>query len=120
MKQTSQPFNATLRHIGINGQNRVEAENIARLFSDLFGFAYKPGNSSVFAGSVVEVMNEPYLGRCGHIAFGVDSIEETEAYFTEMGHPFLLSTIKRDNNGRIKAVYLEGDFGGFAVHLLRN
>lgn len=120
MKPANQPFTATLRHIGINGQNRADAERIAKLFSDLFGFAYKPGNSSVFSGSVVEVMNEPHLGKCGHIAFGVDSIEETEAYFAEAGHPFLPSTIKRDSNGTIKAVYLEGDFGGFAVHLLRN
>lgn len=120
MKIMQQPFTVTLRHIGINGQNRADAERIAKLFSDVFGLAYKPGNSSVFAGGIVEVMNEPYLGRCGHIALGVDSIEETEAYFTQAGHPFQQSTAKRDGDGRIKAVYLEGDFGGFAVHLLRN
>lgn len=120
MKPENKPFTATLRHIGINGRNRAEAEAIAMLFSELFGLEYKPGNHSVFSGSAVEVMYEPYLGRLGHIAFGVDCIEDTEAYFAEAGHPFLPSTIKRDSGGRIKAVYLEGDFGGFAVHLLRN
>ena len=120
MNISNRPFTVTLRHIGINGQNQQDAEKTAKLFSDLFGLTYKSGNSSVFAGSIVEVMKEPYLGRCGHIALGVDSIEETENYFAEAGHPFLPETMKKDGEGRIKAVYLAGDFGGFAVHLLRN
>lgn len=120
MNTSNRPFTVTLRHIGINGQNQQDAEKTAKLFSDLFGLGYKSGNSSVFAGSIVEVMKQPYLGRCGHIALGVDSIEETEKYFSEAGYPFLPETMKKDSEGRMKAVYLAGDFGGFAVHLLRN
>lgn len=114
------PFQVTLRHIGINGSNPEEAESIAGLFSDVFGLTSRQGNSSFFAGALVEVMKEPYLGKHGHIAFGVDSIEETEEFFSSVGHPFLKPTIKRSTDGKIKTVYLDGDFGGFAVHLLRN
>lgn len=114
------PFEVTLRHIGINAKNEEEAMMIAELFSKTFGIECKPGNSSVFAGSIIEVMKKPFLGTNGHIALGVDSIEDTESYFSSIGHPFLQETLKRDNNGNIKAVYVDGDFGGFAVHLLRN
>ena len=77
-------------------------------------------NSSVFAGTQIEVMRTPFLGKNGHIGFGVPSIEDCEAYFTSVGHPYQMETAKRDAEGRLKAVYLEGDFGGFAVHLMRN
>lgn len=114
------PCKVTLRHIGINAMDSESAESIAMLFSNVFGLEYRPGNSSVFAGGIVEVTRRPFPGRNGHIALGVDSIEETEAYFSSIGHPFIESTIKRNSEGKINAVYVEGDFGGFAVHLLRN
>lgn len=109
----------TLKHIGINCADSVQAELVAKLFSDVLGLEYKPGKSSVFAGTEVEVMRQPYLGTHGHIAFGVASIEDCEAYFASVGHPYQMQTAKRDESGLLKAVYLEGEFGGFAVHLIR-
>lgn len=114
------PCKVTLRHVGINGESSENAEQIAALFSNVFGLEYRPGNSSVFAGNIIEVTRRPFPGKNGHIALGVDSIEEAEAYFSSIGHPFVESTIKRNSEGLINAVYVEGDFGGFAVHLLKN
>lgn len=51
-----------LRHVGINCDNEAEAEKTARIFCALFQLPYKPGNSSVFAGSVVECMKNPTRG----------------------------------------------------------
>lgn len=110
----------TLKHIGINAPDSAQAEALAQMFSETLGLEYKPGNSSVFAGTQIEVMRTPFLGKNGHIGFGVPSIEDCEAYFTSVGHPYQMETAKRDAEGRLKAVYLEGDFGGFAVHLMRN
>lgn len=58
----------SLAHIGINAENEADALKIAELFAALFSFEVKPGNSSVFAGTAVEVMKTPYLGANGHIA----------------------------------------------------
>ena len=46
-----------LAHIGINAENEEEAKKGAAMFETLFGFAAKEGNSSVFAGTAVELMN---------------------------------------------------------------
>lgn len=114
------PCEVTLKHIGINAGNSETAEQIAALFAAVFGLEYRPGNSSVFAGSIIEVTRRPFPGQNGHIALGVDAIEEVEEYFSSIGHPFVESTIKRNSAGQINAVYVDGDFGGFAVHLLKN
>ena len=57
----------SLAHIGINAENEADALKIAELFAALFGFEVKPGNSSVFAGTAVEVMKTPYLGANGQV-----------------------------------------------------
>lgn len=108
-----------LRHVGINCADADEAERTARLFCGVFGFAYKAGGSSNFAGSAVECMKKPYLGRCGHIAIGTNSVERAEYHLGLKGVEFDDATRKVDGAGRTKALYLKGDFGGFAVHLVR-
>jgi len=59
----------SLAHIGINCESDAATHDVAKQFAALFGFEYKPGNSSVFAGSVVEAMTPlPGRGKNGHIA----------------------------------------------------
>ena len=48
--------------MGLNCTDEAEAEKTAMAFSTLFGFAYKPGNSSIFAGSAVECMKDLAAG----------------------------------------------------------
>ena len=108
-----------LAHVGINGADGAEADKTARRFADMFGFAHKPGNSSVFAGSYVEVMNEPYLGAHGHIAIRTNYIGRAMNFLKDSGVKFKEGTEKYGANGKLAAVYLEGEVGGFAVHLLQ-
>ena len=108
-----------LRHVGINCDNEAEAEKTARIFCALFQLPYKPGNSSVFAGSVVECMKNPYPGKHGHIAIGTNSVERAIYHLERRGVAIDHATCKTDAKGRAKAVYLEGDFGGFAIHLVQ-
>ncbi|HAG64112.1 MAG TPA: 2-dehydro-3-deoxyphosphogluconate aldolase, partial [Ruthenibacterium lactatiformans] len=65
----------SLAHVGLNCANEGEAEQTAKTLCAFFGFEYKPGNSSIFAGSAVECMKAPYLGKNGHIAIGTNSLE---------------------------------------------
>jgi 2-dehydro-3-deoxyphosphogluconate aldolase/(4S)-4-hydroxy-2-oxoglutarate aldolase len=106
-----------LAHIGVNAGSEDEARDIAGLFALAFGFEPKDGSSSIFAGSAVEVMKKPYLGRNGHIAVKTNSLARARAYLAANGINCDDSTAKTDAKGKIAAVYLEKEFGGFAVHL---
>lgn len=108
-----------LAHVGINGENEEQAAQIAGLFSTLFGFDYKEGNSSIFAGKAVEVTKAPMRGKNGHIAIATNSINKAVAHMQALGIKFDMDGAKRDSGGKITAVYLEQEIGGFAVHLLQ-
>lgn len=108
-----------IAHVGINGKNEEEANAIGATFGKLFGFENKVGNSSVFAGKGIEVMKSPYLGKNGHIAIGTNHINRAVSYLESLGCEFDMSTAKYKANGKLNAVYLKGEFGGFAVHLVQ-
>ena len=108
-----------LKHVGINCADEAEAEKTAKTFCALFGLEYKPGNSSVFAGSAVECMKSPYLGKYGHIAIGTNSVDRDMYHLGLQGVTFNESTRKTDGKGKTKAIYLDGEVGGFAVHLVQ-
>ena len=107
-----------LRHVGINASSDEEANGVAGSFEKLFGFAKKDGNSSVFAGTAIEVMKAPYLGAHGHIAIGTNYIERAVYHMELQGFEFDMDTAKY-KNGKLIAVYLKGELGGFAVHLVQ-
>ena len=108
-----------LRHIGINAQNEDEASSIADSFESMFGFTKKVGGSSVFAGTAIEAMKKPYLGKNGHIAIGTNYMDRAIYHLEKQGVKFDMSTAKKDEKGKIKAVYLQDEIGGFAVHLVQ-
>lgn len=109
----------SLAHIGINAENEAEAMKTAELFAALFGFEVKPGNSSIFAGTAVEVMKTPYLGKNGHIAIGTPDVAAAQAELEARGFEFRPETAKRKADGTLNAVYLKDEIGGFAVHLVK-
>ena len=109
-----------LAHVGINGENEEEALKAANRFAFIFGMPAKPGNSSIFAGSAVEVMKTPYLGKMGHIAIRTNYIERAVNYLsTVLGVEFNEESAKTDAKGALKAIYLKEEIGGFAVHLVQ-
>ncbi len=107
-----------LAHVGINGANEEEALKIANRFAFLFGMPAKIGNSSIFAGTAVEVMKTPFKGVNGHIAIRTNYIERAVNYMTTvLGVEF--EEPKKDDKGKYKAIYLKEQIGGFAVHLVQ-
>lgn len=107
-----------LRHVGINCENEGEACSVAERFETIFGFTKKAGNSSVFAGTAVEAMKTPYLGKNGHIAIGTTDVAEAVKYLESQGVEFDMETAKYKNEKMI-AVYMKEEIGGFAVHLVQ-
>lgn len=107
-----------IKHVGINCGDEEEAMAVAKKFSVLFGWPVKDGNSSVFAGSAIEAMKAPYLGAKGHIAVGCNSVVRAQAYLESMGFEFNAESAK-EKNGKLIAIYLKDEIGGFAVHLVQ-
>ena len=91
---------------------------MANRFAFLFGLPAKVGNSSIFAGTAVEVMKTPFKGTNGHIAIRTNYIERAVNYMsTVLGVEF--EEPKQDDKGKYKAIYLKEEVGGFAVHLVQ-
>jgi 2-dehydro-3-deoxyphosphogluconate aldolase/(4S)-4-hydroxy-2-oxoglutarate aldolase len=107
-----------LAHIGINAASPEDSTALMEKLVKAFGFAAKPGNISNFAGSAIEVMKSKYLGDNGHIAIKTNNIGRAIVYLKKKGFEADMGTAKY-NGDKITAVYIKGDFGGFAVHLLQ-
>lgn len=107
-----------LVHIGINTPNDREAAALAELLSRMFNLTPRQGQKSQFAGSYFECMKTPFLGANGHIAMATEDLESAMEELKEKGFDFRMETAAYDDRG-IKNVYLDGEFGGFAIHILR-
>lgn len=107
-----------LAHVGINAADESDAEKTADAFDGLFGFTKKVGNSSVFAGTAVEVMKAGGRGANGHIGIATNSVLRAKNYLELMGFKFDESSAKFKGD-KLTAIYLADDVHGFAVHLVQ-
>jgi len=105
-------------HLGINEENKDNALNSANLLSHLFYFPVKEGASSVFAGPGFEVTKKKFLGEHGHIAIATKDIYRAITYLKMKGISVLPETAK-EKDGKLKAIYLDQEASGFAIHLLQ-
>ncbi len=106
-----------IRHVGINMDSEDEAVKVADAFAP-FGFAAKMGNSSIFAGTAVEVMKKGGRGTKGHIAIGTNYMDRAVYHLERMGVEIDHESAVKDDKG-LKAIYLKNEIGGFGVHLVR-
>ncbi len=107
-----------LRHIGINCESEGEAVDVAGFFDNNFGFATKVGNSSVFAGIEIEAMKSVGRGAKGHIAIGTNSVARAKNYLETVKGLKFVEESAGYKNGKLNAIYIDGEIGGFAVHLV--
>ena len=64
-------------------------------------------------------MKSPYLGAKGHIAYKTNYIERAVAYLRAKGVKINEESAKYNAKGKLIAIYLEEEIGGFAIHLLQ-
>jgi 2-dehydro-3-deoxyphosphogluconate aldolase/(4S)-4-hydroxy-2-oxoglutarate aldolase len=107
-----------LAHVGVNCGSAEEAERLAKTVSAFFGYAPRETSKSWFAGSAIEYMNKPGPGTKGHIGFKTNSVERAIYHLGRQGVEFDESSITYNEKGAPKFVYLKGEFGGFAIHLV--
>ena len=105
-------------HVGINCQDASQADKVCEKLYQAFGFETKAGNSSNFVTSSIEVIKSVFPGEHGHFAIRTNSIQAAVAELENRGFTTLPDTAKYKNN-RMMAIYLQDEFGGFAVHLLQ-
>ena len=108
----------SVEHIGVNTQSEDDAREIAKHFQELFGFSVKEGNSSLFAGELVEIMKTMPRGIYGHIAIRTRSVPRAIRALEAKGISADLTSAKY-RDGRMAAVYLDQNIAGFAIHLVQ-
>ena len=108
-----------VRHVGVNCGDAGEAEQTAKTLCALFGFDYKAGNSSNFAGTGVECMKKPGRGAHGHIAIGTNNVDRAVYHLGRQGVEFIEESRVVDAKGKTKAIYIKQELSGFAIHLVQ-
>lgn len=107
-----------VKHVGVNMTDAAAAEELADTLEKMFGFTKKVGNSSIFAGTGFELMKKPGRGANGHIAIVTNYIERAIYHLERRGFEFEMeSAVVKE--GKMKAIYFKGEFGGFAMHLVQ-
>lgn len=108
-----------LLHIGINCENADESLKLTELLSAVFNLAPRQGNKSNFAGTYFECMKAPFHGANGHVAMGTADLDAAVAELKEKGWSFKEETAAYTEDGKLKNIYIDAEFGGFAIHIMR-
>ena len=110
-------LNFHLVHVGIN--TGETGGDVASEIGKAFGIGMKEGKRSDFAGDIIECCKVQFPGTHGHIAIGTRSVERAVAFLEKKGYTMRKDYQNTDAEGNLNCVYLEKEFGGFAIHLLR-
>jgi len=105
-------------HLGIDGRDEDGCRTVAGSFQQLFNLPLKEGRGSIFASDRIEITKHPSMGAKGHLAIRCNQVERAVAHFARQGIQSRPESAKTEK-GLLKAIYLDLEIGGFAVHLLR-
>lgn len=103
-------------HVGINSSGFEAAAALSDELSALLGFTKSVGAASTFVGTAFEVNHSMGRGAKGHVSINTNSIPRAEYYLAKTGVTFSEES-RVSANGKTVALYLEKEFGGFAIHL---
>ncbi|MEG1858013.1 MAG: bifunctional 4-hydroxy-2-oxoglutarate aldolase/2-dehydro-3-deoxy-phosphogluconate aldolase [Pseudoflavonifractor sp.] len=108
-----------LWHIGVNCADECEAKSSAHAFATAFGLGEKNGSGSIFAGTMLEYMKAPGMGKYGHIAISTRNLDRAIYHLGLQGVKFDESSRKVDDKGRTTFIYLADEISGFAIHFIQ-
>ena len=75
-------------------------------------------SQAIFVGEALEVMNYKARGTHGHIAIAVTNVDRAIYHLEKKGITFDEKSRMTDERGT-KFIYIDGEFGGFPIHLTR-
>ncbi|WP_120195377.1 hypothetical protein [Lacrimispora algidixylanolytica] len=61
----------------------------------------------------------PFLGFNGHIAMLTPDLTAAVEELKEKGFSFKMETAAYTEQGELKNIYLDGEYGGFAIHIMQ-
>ncbi|MBE7003356.1 MAG: bifunctional 4-hydroxy-2-oxoglutarate aldolase/2-dehydro-3-deoxy-phosphogluconate aldolase [Ruminococcaceae bacterium] len=108
-----------LAHVGVNCGDAEEAKRLAGMIGAMLGLAPRETSKSWFAGDAIEYMSGVGPGTKGHIGFKTNSVERAMYHLGRQGVEFDPESIQYNDKGAAKFVYIKGEFGGFAIHLVQ-
>ncbi|MBQ4640455.1 MAG: bifunctional 4-hydroxy-2-oxoglutarate aldolase/2-dehydro-3-deoxy-phosphogluconate aldolase [Clostridia bacterium] len=106
-------------HIGINNADEETAVAEGKKLAALLGWnVQKESAKGLFVGERFEMLKSQVRGTHGHIAVATSNVERARWHMEQRGFTFDDSTATFTPDGRMKFIYLNEEFGGFAIHLL--
>lgn len=105
-----------LLHVGVNNPSEDAAAADSNKFAELLGESVKPGNSSIFVGSLIEMMKAQGRGTHGHICIQTNYLDRAMYHLEKRGFVFDETSFKYNDKGDITVAYLKDEIAGFAVH----
>lgn len=111
-------FNMYVAHVGINTSTPEDAEDVAAKFCTLLGVPRVQTHPiSVFAGTLIEVMNNGGRGEKGHIGLHVDNLPAAIEWFEARGMELNHDAVAYLPDGSLELMYFKDEIAGFAIHL---
>ena len=106
-------------HIGINNENAETAVAEGKKLAALLGWnVQKDTEKGLFVGKQFEMLKSQVRGTHGHIAVATSNVDRARWHMEQRGFTFDDATATFTPDGRMKFIYLNEEFGGFAIHLL--
>lgn len=105
-----------LLHVGVNNASEEVAAAESAKFATLLGENVKVGNSSMFVGTLIEMMKNPGRGTNGHICIQTNYLDRAIYHLEKRGFVFDESSFKYNDKGELTVAYLKDEIAGFAVH----
>ena len=107
-------------HLGVNTADAAEASDVAVKFAKAFGgLETSEGNSSFWAGKIIEIMKGKGRGVNGHIAIKTNSVDRAVYHLKAQGIEFDESSALYNADGSMKVIFFKDEIAGFALHLLQ-
>ncbi len=107
-------------HLGVNTADAADASDVAVKFAKAFGgLETSEGNSSFWAGKIIEIMKGKGKGVNGHIAIKTNSVDRAVYHLKAQGIEFDESSALFNADGSMKVIFFKDEIAGFALHLLQ-
>lgn len=106
-------------HVGLNMESEEKSRELSSFFASSFGWNTKEEEKALFTGMIETSKGGGKHGECGHIGILTNSVERAMFYLEMKGIEFNKESIKYNEDGTIKRVYLKNEYGGFAFHVSR-
>lgn len=105
-----------LIHVGINRFADEDNLETAKYLAELFNFPLRETPGSFFLNEQIEICNKT-IGTHGHLAFGVEDVDEAASYLESKGIEFDRENAKHNDDGRTKLIFAKKEIAGFGFHL---